>query len=289
MMKKCRRITWLQGGVLMVVASLCSPVVTYAFGAPDKAPGFFSRMVHQLLLAQFHLRTEMAGYLKSFSATQDLAALAPLFGMAFLYGVIHAAGPGHGKAVATAYMLHGDRKAKDGLLFGNIVAFSHGLSGVLTVLCLKWVIQTRISTGLKEATRLTSQISFSLILLLGLFLLISGIRSAIKPEAHEEVSIGKAPTLLAAVAFGMIPCPGVVTVMLLAMGLHLTHLGLLMALGITVGMAATTSAAIILVVVGKNAGIKTAAVNTARLPGILTSVSGIVLTALGGLLMAAGV
>ena len=83
----------------------------------------------------------------------------------------------------------------------------------------------------------------------------------------------------------MVPCPGVVTVMLLAMGLHLTHLGILMALGITLGMAATISAAVILVVVGKNAGLKTKTARTRRLPGILTAVSGMALTGLGALML----
>ncbi|SCY61705.1 hypothetical protein [Desulfoluna spongiiphila] len=263
---------------------LLSPLAAHAFGPPDTAPGLGTRLVHKLILIQFQMRSEMAATLKSFAASPDLFALAPLLGLAVLYGAVHAAGPGHGKAVATAYMLHGNRKTKDGVLFGNIVAFSHGLSGILTVLCIKWFLEIRMTTGLKDATRLTSQVSFSLVILLGLFLLISGIYEAARPKPHQE-SAPKAGGLLAAVAFGMVPCPGVVTVMLLAMGLHLTYLGILMAFGITLGMALTISAAVILVVAGKNAGLKASTTRGRRLPGILTAVSGMALTALGALML----
>ncbi|WP_300675263.1 hypothetical protein [Desulfoluna sp.] len=267
------------------MVTFISPLAAYAVGPLDNASGFVAPLVHKLILLQFQMRSDMAVYLKSFSAAPDLTTLAPLFGVALLYGIIHAAGPGHGKAVATAYMLHGNRKVKDGVIFGNIVAFSHGLSGVMTVLFIKWVLQTRVSTGLKHATQLTSQISFSLIILLGLFLFATGIREAIRMDNDQGSNPDKAPNLLAAVAFGMVPCPGIVTIMLLAMGLDLIHLGILMALGITLGMATTISATVILVVAGKNASMKAPSSHAKRLPGILTSISGVVLTALGGMLL----
>lgn len=280
-----RRRTPTFAPIALPIALFC-PLAAHAFGSPEGAPGLGARLLHKLILVQFQMRNEMAAYLKSFSAAPDLATLAPLFGVALLYGIIHAAGPGHGKAVATAYMLHGNRKARDGVLFGNLVAFSHGFSGVLTVLCLKWVLDARVTTGLKEATRLTSQISFSLIVLLGLFLLATGIREAARPAPRQPSA--KAPNLLAAVAFGMIPCPGVATVMLLAMGLDVTRLGILMALGITLGMAVTISAAVLLVVAGKNAGMKAGSARTNRLPGILSAISGGALTALGALMLMGG-
>jgi len=265
---------------------LCSPLTVHAFDAPEAwTTSLGARLIHKLILLQFQMRNEMAAYLKSFAAAPDFATLAPLLGLALLYGAIHAAGPGHGKAVATAYMLHGNRKTKDGVIFGNIVAFSHGLSGIMTVLCLKWVLQIRMTTGLKDATQLTSQVSFSLIILLGLFLLASGIREAASPNDHQENHRPKTTGLLAAVAFGMVPCPGVVMVMLLAMGLHLTHLGILMALCITLGMAVTISATVILVVAGKNAGLKASQARARHLPGILTALSGMALTGIGTLML----
>ena len=269
--------------VFFAMTAMTSPMA-YALGprAKAEAPSILGQVMQHILIWQFKLRQEMAGLMRSLAEGGDPLVWGALLGAAFIYGVIHAAGPGHGKAVATSYMLHGKRSAKEGILFGNLVAFSHGLSGIFIVLLLKWVIDVRFSTGLRDATKLTSQVSFSLIAILGLFLIVSGIRSSIKGESDKLKASSKAPTLFAAVSFGMIPCPGVVTAMLLAMGLHQAHLGVLTALAITLGMAVTTSAVVLLVVAGKNASSRISILSSPRLPGILSATSGLLLMVLAG-------
>jgi ABC-type nickel/cobalt efflux system permease component RcnA len=58
--------------------------------------------------------------------------------------------------------------------------------------------------------------------------------------------------LATALVVGMIPCPGVVLVMLFAMSLHLLWLGLLLAFIMISGMAVTISAVVVVGVTGKN-------------------------------------
>ena len=261
---------------------LALPLVADAFtNAHQGSPGLFIRAVQTFIMAQFHLKQALTSSLRAFANTPDLLSLAPLFGSSLLYGALHAAGPGHGKAVATAFMLHGNRKTREGLIFGNLVAFTHGLSGVLTVLCLKWVLETRVSTGLREATRLTSQISFALIMVMGLLLFLNGAYRLWRPAIAPTTAPSPPARLLAAIPFGLVPCPGVVTVMLLAMGLQLTGLGLLMALGITLGMAATISVAVVLVVAGKNRGQRMGILSSPRVGHGLTLISGLLLTLVG--------
>jgi len=55
-----------------------------------------------------------------------------------------------------------------------------------------------------------------------------------------------------ALAVGMIPCPGVVLVMLFCLSLNTIGLGLLLAFSLTLGMAITISAVGVLALAGKN-------------------------------------
>ena len=45
----------------------------------------------------------MSAHLKALSG--DATAIWGLVGVGFVYGVVHAAGPGHGKAVIASYMM----------------------------------------------------------------------------------------------------------------------------------------------------------------------------------------
>lgn len=186
-----------------------------------------------------------------------LRPLLLLIGLAFGYGALHAAGPGHGKAVALSYMLTRRRKGVDAVLFGNGVAFFHGLSGIVFVLLVKLVLQKSVNTTLAEMTRITQVVSFSLILGLGGFLFIQSMVAWIKraqPAAevdHHFLRKQKGP-LATALVVGMIPCPGVVMVMLFALSLDLVALGILLGVTIALGMAATITTVVLVAVAGKN-------------------------------------
>ncbi len=53
--------------------------------------------------------------------------------LSFLYGVFHAAGPGHGKAVITSYVLANDETLKRGIMLALISAFVQGVMAILLV------------------------------------------------------------------------------------------------------------------------------------------------------------
>ena len=61
------------------------------------------------------------------------AAIWGLVGIGFLYGVIHAAGPGHGKAVIASYMMASDRALKRGVILSFLAALLQGTVAVALV------------------------------------------------------------------------------------------------------------------------------------------------------------
>ncbi len=53
--------------------------------------------------------------------------------VSFLYGVLHAAGPGHGKAVLTTYLLTHRHRLNRGIAMGTLAALLQGLTALLLV------------------------------------------------------------------------------------------------------------------------------------------------------------
>lgn len=69
--------------------------------------------------------------LRSFRANPNAFWL--LVGLSFAYGVFHAAGPGHGKAIITSYMLANNETLKKGVLLSFVSAFAQALTAIVLV------------------------------------------------------------------------------------------------------------------------------------------------------------
>src|SRR5262245_26925852 len=81
---------------------------TSPFGTPrpQAAPPPAEGVVGWILAKQAEFYKQFSGLIRA--AKSDGSAAWSLFGLAFLYGVFHAAGPGHGKAVISSYMVAND-------------------------------------------------------------------------------------------------------------------------------------------------------------------------------------
>ena len=254
-------------------------------------------ILEKIALWQQKIRTHMADQMTLVRTGHTLRPLLLLIGLAFGYGALHAAGPGHGKAVALSYMLTRRRKAADAALFGSTVALFHGLSGIVFVLVVKLVLQKSINATLAEMTHITRVVSFGLIMGLGGFLFIQGVMAWIKharpavETQHHFFRRQKGP-LTTALLLGMVPCPGVVMVMLFALSLDLAALGIVLGVAIALGMAATVTAVVLIAVAGHNLTTGFAAGHRAwrhHLEHAVQSAAGLAVAVLGGLFLAAAI
>ncbi len=103
----------------------------FAVGAREAAPGAASGVVAWALAQQAH-------FYKALTAAVRAAAESPsgfwwLAGVSFAYGVFHAAGPGHGKAVVAAYMIANEQKLRRGLLITALAALLQGVVAIAVV------------------------------------------------------------------------------------------------------------------------------------------------------------
>lgn len=204
-----------------------------------------------ILRHQKILRDRMAVLVRQVKGPDGTRALLVLIGLAFVYGIIHAAGPGHGKAVASSYVLARGPRLKKALVFGNLIALFHGTSAVVLVLVLRLAVTAATGAATAEVDRITRLVSYGSIALMGLVLTIKTILEWKKGPTRNTAAKDEQNVLAMSVLLGLVPCPGVVLVLLFCLSLGIFGVGLLMAFFQTLGMALTISTVTIVVTGGR--------------------------------------
>jgi ABC-type nickel/cobalt efflux system permease component RcnA len=91
---------------------------------------------------QAEAQTALQSSVQRLKTAEPLSAALLLAGISFLYGVVHAAGPGHGKAVISSYVLADGRTVRRGVLLSFLAAGVQALSAValvgVLIAALRW-------------------------------------------------------------------------------------------------------------------------------------------------------
>lgn len=111
--------------------------------------------------------------------------LSSLIGLSFIYGVFHAAGPGHGKAVISSYMIANEIQLKRGILISFISSMLQAITAILVV-GAAYLILRGTSISLTNATDALEKASFLLVAFFGLWLLYRKIRTLFKGNSHAH-------------------------------------------------------------------------------------------------------
>ncbi|HTO31474.1 MAG TPA: nickel/cobalt transporter [Pararhizobium sp.] len=93
-----------------------------------------------------------------------------LIGLSFAYGVFHAAGPGHGKAVISSYMIANETELKRGVLLSFMSSMMQGGVAILLVGAAYLVLRGS-SISMTQATHFLEVVSYALIAAFGGWLL----------------------------------------------------------------------------------------------------------------------
>ncbi len=107
---------------------------------------------------------------------EDPSALYGLIGLSFAYGIFHAAGPGHGKAVISSYMIANEIALKRGIVISLISAMLQGVVAIALVGAAFLVLRGSGIT-MTQATQAMEIASFALVALFGAWLLVKKIRA----------------------------------------------------------------------------------------------------------------
>src|SRR5207253_2130094 len=104
------------------------------------------------------------------AAKADGSAIWSLVGLSFLYGIFHAAGPGHGKAVISSYMVANGETWTRGVALSFAAALFQALVAV-AVVGVAAVLLNATAATMGRAVNAIEILSYSLIILIGLRLL----------------------------------------------------------------------------------------------------------------------
>jgi nickel/cobalt exporter len=93
-----------------------------------------------------------------------------LVGISFIYGVFHAAGPGHGKAVISSYLVANDETWRRGIVLSFAAAILQAFTAIAIVV-IAAVLLGATAKAMGSTVRVIETASYALIVLIGLRLL----------------------------------------------------------------------------------------------------------------------
>jgi ABC-type nickel/cobalt efflux system permease component RcnA len=269
--------------VLVLVTLLAVPALAQS-GPPPKSPlgvtspqqaqppavasGVLDRLWIGIVEAQRDLTNAMTGAVKRLKASGTAGATALLAFVSFLYGVLHAVGPGHGKFVISSYALASERTVRRSLLLSVMAALVQAMSAILIVGTFALVLSAT-SLEIRAAEGWLETASWALIAALGGWLLwrqVKALRSAAahghhhgahQAGHHHDDSCGHVhvadPGLLGgawswrqawslALSIGIRPCTGAIAVLLFALSIGMFWAGVFATFAMAAGTALTVSA-----------------------------------------------
>jgi nickel/cobalt transporter (NicO) family protein len=121
-----------------------------------------------LLSKQALFYRELSGLIRA--AKSDGTALWGLMGVSFAYGIFHAAGPGHGKAVISSYLVANQETWRRGVTLSLASALLQAVTAVLIV-AVAAVLIGATAKAMGDTVRVIETVSYALIVLVGARLL----------------------------------------------------------------------------------------------------------------------
>jgi ABC-type nickel/cobalt efflux system permease component RcnA len=233
------------------------------------APGPLASVGRALLTFQREANRLIAQHMRAIREGDSSMPLLIGVGLAFLYGVVHALGPGHGKLVVVSYFLSRDAQIGRGLLMGLQIAIFHVISAIVVVALADLLLRQAFGGAPAEVTGVRL-FSYGLIALIGVVMLAQAVRRSRQRRAGIEVDgccggahVGhhhgpgevreRVQRGGLSLGVGLVPCTGAVLILLYAMANDILFAGVLLAVVIAAGMAITMGGLGILSVIARHA------------------------------------
>lgn len=205
-----------------------------------------------------------------------------LVGLSFAYGVFHAAGPGHGKAVISSYLLADGGTLKRGALLSLAAGVVQALAAIAFVGILALALGAT-AVSMAQAMNVVEIAAYGGIALFGLYLTVAKGRRLARVLRGDHVhgadcccgdAHAPAPELLAGggwrraavavVSAGARPCSGAILVLTFALSQGVFLSGVMSAFAMGLGTALTVTGIAALAVYGKRLAVRLAGRDSRR-------------------------
>jgi nickel/cobalt exporter len=188
MQLNARPVAWLfiAGACLWLAADQAHAANSLGLGASEQAikpEGMFASVLMWLQNQQAAFYKLLTGELKEMRT--DGSHVYALAGLSFAYGIFHAAGPGHGKAVISSYMLANEIAARRGIVLAFASAFLQALTAIAVIAILSLVLRG-VGIRIADATWWLEVVSFAGVTALGAWLLWRKIFGGRHDHAHGK-------------------------------------------------------------------------------------------------------
>jgi nickel/cobalt exporter len=165
------------------------------FGAPrGQVPAMPAGGVLGWIFAkQAEFYRQFSGLIRASKA--DGNAAWSLFGLSFFYGIFHAAGPGHGKAVISSYLIANAETWRRGVVLSLASALIQALVAVVVV-GVAAALLNATAAAMNNAVNVIETVSYGLIIIIGLRLLWVKGRALVMTlrTLHRPAAVGAAVT-----------------------------------------------------------------------------------------------
>jgi ABC-type nickel/cobalt efflux system permease component RcnA len=142
---------------------------------PFQSRGPLGGMFAWVLDKQQSLQRMLATSVKGLKTDHPMTGAVTLAALSFLYGILHAVGPGHGKTIISSYVVANEETVRRGVIISFIAA---GLQALTAVVLVGVLLIALGATGLQVNawSNQLETISYAMIALVGLYLLSSQLR-----------------------------------------------------------------------------------------------------------------
>jgi nickel/cobalt transporter (NicO) family protein len=183
-------------GLLLLAGSLNAALAQAGpFGAPrGQVPAVpVGGVLGWIFAKQAEFYRQFSGLIRASRA--DGHAAWSLFGLSFFYGIFHAAGPGHGKAVISSYLVANEETWRRGVVLSFASALIQALVAVVVVGVAAALLHATAAT-MNNAVNVIETVSYGLIIVIGLRLLWVKGRAflAALRTLHRPTAVGAAVT-----------------------------------------------------------------------------------------------
>ncbi len=312
-----RRALFIALTILAAAIAIFVLVQTSAFA------DLWSRMLIEVQAVQRDLHRQLAVAMRAVQAEGATAAWTLVI-LSFVYGVFHAAGPGHGKVVISTYLLTQESQLRRGLILSLVASLAQGVTAIVLVFGTVGLFHLTMRQARDAATGLET-VSYALVVLVGLILVASRGQRLWARHRHEPVhhdhqdghaddaathtdhgtscshNHAHGPSLsdlekplswhgMAGMiaSIGLRPCSGAILVLLVASSLNLYFAGIAAVAAMSIGTAITVALLATLSVYARKASLHLAELYPQRTNRLVTFVDVAGLLG-GGIILLAGV
>lgn len=206
------------------------------------------------------IKNNLKEILKDIKENNSLLSYLWLLFFSFVYGIVHAIGPGHGKSLVSSYFLNQNKSYIKAFSVSSLIAIVHTFSAFILTLVIYSSVGFIFNSTITNVEQITIKISAVIIILIAFYLIwkkFKQTKSTLKFSAsaapsnivlqkvtHKQtLSCGchacktTSTDIGVILAAGIIPCPGTVTIFLFTMSLEIYFVGFISALFMSMGMS----------------------------------------------------